>query len=212
MDQFDNMLAKFQPIGAQPVSLHHRTAAVSVRRRQTLQISAGAVFRQGRTDLADRRRRHDRTDPRRAADARPVHAPRGVHPVRRDGLRLFPRPHVQGSDTPVFLPLLNGGTAAILFCFACLYLATAGGGPISVDAMREEARSDRSHSERKRSNPSGHDRQNSDCFVAIAASQRRCESVTPRPSHRAAPPARISNCAAPATCGRCARAAPRSGG
>ena len=37
---------------------------------------------------------------------------------------------------PVFLPLLNGGTAAILFCFACLYLATAGGGPISVDASR----------------------------------------------------------------------------
>jgi putative oxidoreductase len=36
---------------------------------------------------------------------------------------------------PVFLPLLNGGTAAILFCFACLYLATSGGGPISVDAM-----------------------------------------------------------------------------
>src|SRR6476660_5310469 len=39
---------------------------------------------------------------------------------------------------PVFLPLLNGGTAAILFCFACLYLATAGGGPISVDAMRKK--------------------------------------------------------------------------
>ncbi len=37
---------------------------------------------------------------------------------------------------PVFLPLLNGGTAAILFCFACLYLSTAGGGPISVDASR----------------------------------------------------------------------------
>ena len=37
---------------------------------------------------------------------------------------------------PVFLPILNGGTAAILFCFACLYLSTAGGGPISVDAMR----------------------------------------------------------------------------
>lgn len=36
---------------------------------------------------------------------------------------------------PVFLPLLNAGTAAILFCFACLYLATAGGGPISADAM-----------------------------------------------------------------------------
>ena len=37
---------------------------------------------------------------------------------------------------PVFLPLLNGGTAAILFCFACLYLSTAGGGPYSVDATR----------------------------------------------------------------------------
>jgi putative oxidoreductase len=36
---------------------------------------------------------------------------------------------------PVFFPLLNGGTAAILFCFACLYLSTAGGGPYSVDAM-----------------------------------------------------------------------------
>ena len=33
-----------------------------------------------------------------------------------------------------FLPILNNGTAAILFCFACLYLATSGGGPYSVDA------------------------------------------------------------------------------
>jgi putative oxidoreductase len=39
---------------------------------------------------------------------------------------------------PVFLPLLNNGTLAILFCFACLYLATAGGGPISVDEMRKK--------------------------------------------------------------------------
>ena len=41
-------------------------------------------------------------------------------------------------EEPVFLPLLNGGTAAILFCFACLYLATAGGGPLSVDAMMKK--------------------------------------------------------------------------
>jgi putative oxidoreductase len=34
-----------------------------------------------------------------------------------------------------FFPLVNGGTAAIAFCFSCLYLATAGGGPISLDAM-----------------------------------------------------------------------------
>ena len=33
-----------------------------------------------------------------------------------------------------FFPLINNGTAAILFCFACLYLSTAGGGPYSVDA------------------------------------------------------------------------------
>jgi putative oxidoreductase len=33
-----------------------------------------------------------------------------------------------------FFPILNNGTAAILFCFACLYLATSGGGPYSVDA------------------------------------------------------------------------------
>ena len=39
---------------------------------------------------------------------------------------------------PVFLPLLNGGTAAILFCFTCLYLATAGGGPISADAAMKK--------------------------------------------------------------------------
>ena len=38
-------------------------------------------------------------------------------------------------EEPVFLPLINGGTGAILFCFACLYLATAGGGPYSADAM-----------------------------------------------------------------------------
>lgn len=45
----------------------------------------------------------------------------------------------RGAD-PVFLPLINGGTAAILFCFACLYLAIAGGGPISLDArMRKPA-------------------------------------------------------------------------
>jgi putative oxidoreductase len=32
-----------------------------------------------------------------------------------------------------FYPLVNGGEAAILFCFIFLYLAFAGGGPWSVD-------------------------------------------------------------------------------
>lgn len=34
-----------------------------------------------------------------------------------------------------FFPLLNNGSLAILFCFGCLYLATAGGGPYSLDAV-----------------------------------------------------------------------------
>jgi putative oxidoreductase len=33
-----------------------------------------------------------------------------------------------------FFPLINGGTLAIIYCFACLYLSTAGAGPWSVDA------------------------------------------------------------------------------
>ena len=35
-----------------------------------------------------------------------------------------------------FFPVVNDGALAIVLCFACLFLATAGGGPISVDAMR----------------------------------------------------------------------------
>ena len=34
-----------------------------------------------------------------------------------------------------FFPLINGGTLAIMYCFSFLYLATAGAGPWSVDAM-----------------------------------------------------------------------------
>ncbi|WP_164940400.1 DoxX family protein [Bradyrhizobium zhanjiangense] len=50
--------------------------------------------------------------------------------------------HMFKGEAPVFLPLLNGGTAAILFCFACLYLSAAGGGTVSVDAaMGKESES-----------------------------------------------------------------------
>jgi putative oxidoreductase len=38
-----------------------------------------------------------------------------------------------------FHPLINGGTLAILYCFACLYLSTAGAGPWSVDAANKRA-------------------------------------------------------------------------
>ena len=37
-----------------------------------------------------------------------------------------------------FWPIVNGGEAAILFCFIFLYLAAAGAGAWSVDAMRRK--------------------------------------------------------------------------
>src|SRR3982074_2298547 len=36
-----------------------------------------------------------------------------------------------------FFPILNGGDAAILYCFIFLYLAVAGGGAWSLDASRQ---------------------------------------------------------------------------
>jgi len=41
-----------------------------------------------------------------------------------------------GSKT--FWPALNGGDAAILFCFVFLYFAAAGPGPWSIDAVRKK--------------------------------------------------------------------------
>lgn len=39
-----------------------------------------------------------------------------------------------------FIPLLNGGNLTIMFCFSCLFLACAGGGPLSLDAtMRKKS-------------------------------------------------------------------------
>jgi putative oxidoreductase len=35
-----------------------------------------------------------------------------------------------------WLPVLNMGNLAVLYCFVYLYLAAAGGGPWSIDAMR----------------------------------------------------------------------------
>jgi putative oxidoreductase len=41
-----------------------------------------------------------------------------------------------------FFPAVNGGDAAILFCFVFLYLATAGGGAWSLDNLRKRPRHD----------------------------------------------------------------------
>jgi putative oxidoreductase len=36
-----------------------------------------------------------------------------------------------------FWPVLNGGTDAAFYCFLFLYFSAAGGGPISLDALRQ---------------------------------------------------------------------------
>ena len=36
-----------------------------------------------------------------------------------------------------FIPLVTGGNEAVIYCFVFLYIFFAGGGPWSVDAMRE---------------------------------------------------------------------------
>jgi putative oxidoreductase len=37
-----------------------------------------------------------------------------------------------------FIPLLNSGELAIMFCFTCLYICCAGGGPYGLDGMRKQ--------------------------------------------------------------------------
>jgi putative oxidoreductase len=44
-----------------------------------------------------------------------------------------------------FFPLVNGGEAAVLYCFVFLYLALAGGGAWSVDHLRASAGTSRVH-------------------------------------------------------------------
>jgi putative oxidoreductase len=39
-----------------------------------------------------------------------------------------------------FFPILNGGDAAILYCFVFFYLAFAGAGPLSLDALWRQKR------------------------------------------------------------------------
>lgn len=44
-----------------------------------------------------------------------------------------------GHFPKAFLPIQNGGGFAVLLCFACLYLAAAGGGAFSLDRSLREA-------------------------------------------------------------------------
>jgi putative oxidoreductase len=44
-----------------------------------------------------------------------------------------------------FLPVVNGGVAAVLYCFIWLFISAAGPGPISLDALRAKAKAARAH-------------------------------------------------------------------
>jgi putative oxidoreductase len=44
--------------------------------------------------------------------------------------------YFMGHGSKGFFPALNGGDAAILYCFIFLYLVAAGAGPFSLDARR----------------------------------------------------------------------------
>ncbi|MBV6305729.1 DoxX family protein [Candidimonas humi] len=44
-----------------------------------------------------------------------------------------------GTGGHALLPILNGGEAAVLYCFIFLFLAAAGGGACSLDAARRKA-------------------------------------------------------------------------
>src|SRR5580693_262162 len=76
---------------SQPVSFHHRLAAVSVWRCQAPEISRRESLRKSRVVLSDRRGRRARTGARRVADDRLVFAHRCLHPVGRNGICLFHR-------------------------------------------------------------------------------------------------------------------------
>ena len=128
MDKFNKMLAAAEPIILSVFRIIVGLLLFQYGVAKILQISGTALFRQ--SAAADLHRRRDRTGAGRAADPRTADAAGGVHPVRRDGVRLFHRAFPKG-----FFPLINGGSGAILFCFACLYLFFAGGGPLSLDAM-----------------------------------------------------------------------------
>src|SRR5438045_2376683 len=82
--------------GAEPVSVHYRLAAISIRGCQDLQVSGAAVLRQSAN--ADDGRRWSGAGFRCAAFAGLVHAACGFHSLGRNGFRLFHRPYVQAGD------------------------------------------------------------------------------------------------------------------
>src|SRR5436305_4521975 len=82
--------------GAEPVSVHYRLAAISIRGCKDLQVPGATVLRQSAN--ADDGRRWSGAGSRCAALARLVDAACGIHSRRRNGFRLFHRPYVQAGD------------------------------------------------------------------------------------------------------------------
>src|SRR3954447_4694457 len=79
--------------GAEPVSVHYRPAAISIRGCQDIQVPGATVLRQSAN--ANDGRRWSGAGSRWAAVAWLVHAACGIHSLRRNGFRLFHPSYVQ---------------------------------------------------------------------------------------------------------------------
>jgi putative oxidoreductase len=136
MDKFDDMLAKWQPIG---LSLFRFITGLLLFQFGVAKILKFPVMPDGSPYVAFNK-----------VQVMSLYGAAGTIELILGGLLLiglFTRPvafilagemafaYFMGHAPRNFYPLINGGTLAILFCFACLYLSTAGGGPISADAM-----------------------------------------------------------------------------
>ena len=210
MDQFDKMLAKWQPTA---LSLFRFITGLLLFQYGVAKIFKFPVVPYVRQHPAvDRDGRHDRTRAWRAVDDRPVHAARRVHPVRRNGVRLFHRPHVQEARQ----------SRSFSRCSMAARPRSCSASPVSTLRRRAAGRSASTRCGRSKLNPSFARAKRSDpCHHDIATELLRvraprsatatARAFSPPPSHRAAPPLHISNCAAPATSARCARGVLRSG-
>mgnify|MGYP003694382535 CR=1 FL=1 len=137
MDQFDKMLAKWQPTA---LSLFRFITGLLLFQYGIAKIFKFPVLPYfANHPAADHCRRHARTGARRAVDDRPVHArsSRSSCPVKWRS-PISSATCSRSRESRCSCRCSMAAPAAILFCFACLYLATAGGGPYSVDEMRKK--------------------------------------------------------------------------
>ena len=126
LDQAQHLpsLRPWPPAHRDGAAFHRARHHEAVRLSRLRHAARRAVF-------ADRPGRNSRTGRRPADPRRPLH-PAGRLPVSGQMAVAYFMAHAPQS----LFPVLNGGDAAILFCFVFLYLVFAGPGAFSLDARR----------------------------------------------------------------------------